>query len=299
MLCNRNMTLYHTDNKNSLSLQMHHCGFQHCEPDYHYTITMLPYHVIHFVFEGSGTLVNNQGTFNIQKGEAFFIPAGTTASYTASHKDPWKYGWVGIYADNKNPYLNSLFHNNHIITLTMKLCELEKHLLNIISATDSRVTNINEYIESEFSGNQYVHTVMPTQALEANSRLFHFLAELISTQVKKQVPSSISCDFAFVIKSYIDDHYYEPIKIQDIAESLHLHPNYLTQIFREKYKETPKFYLNNLRLHNAALLLTLTDNPISNISTSVGYISQYHFSSSFKKLFGYSPTEYRKKMTKR
>lgn len=299
MLCNRNLVLYHTENKNSLSLQLHHCGFQQCNPGYHYTITMLPYHVIHFVLEGSGTLISSHGTHEIHKGEAFFIPAGSTSEYTASHKDPWKYCWIGIYADINNPYLDALFHNTSIIKLAMDLDLLEKYLLNIISVTDSRVTHMQKYNETDFSGDQYVHTLIPTQALEANSRLFHFLAELINKQGQNNLQTTVPHDFAFAIKSYIDNHYFEPIKIHDIAENLHVHPNYLTQLFRDKYKETPKSYLNNLRLHNAALLLTLTDYPISNISTAVGYTNQYHFSSAFKKMFGDSPTEYRKKKTKR
>jgi len=159
--------------------------------------------------------------------------------------------------------------------------------------------NLKKYDELKFPGDQYIHTIVPSQALEANSRLFHFFAVLIESQTENEFKSVEPQKFAISIKTYIDNHYFEPIKIKDIAERMHVHPNYLTQIFREKYNETPKLYLTNLRLHHAALLLTLTDYPISNISSGVGFTSQYHFSSAFKKLFGKSPTEYRIQMTRR
>ena len=69
--------------------------------------------------------------------------------------------------------------------------------------------------------------------------------------------------------------------------------NYLSHVFYETYHQTPKAYLNSFRLHKAALLLTLTDQSVSNISTAVGFNSLHHFSKSFKNVFGCSPTSYR------
>lgn len=294
MIGNRNLIFYNSEYKDSLSLQLHHCGIQHCEPDYHFNISMRPYHIIHFVLEGNGTFVNEQGPQKIQKGEAFFIPAGSSAHYTASHTDPWKYCWVGIYADVKNPYLSSLFQKGPIIHLEMELATLEQYVLSIIAVTDPRAANIESYREADFSGEQFIPITLPSQSLEANSRLLHLMAKLIKTQTENTPHTTAIEDFALAAKSYMDNHYFEAIKIQDVADILHIHPNYLTQVFREKYKQPPKAYLNSLRLHHAALLLTLTDYPISTISDTVGFSNPYHFSRAFKKLFGDSPGNYRK-----
>lgn len=293
MIGNRNLLLYNTENKDSLALQLHHCGIQHCKPNYHFHISMRPYHIIHFVLDGKGTFVNESSTHAISKGDAFFIPAGSSAHYTADHDDPWKYCWVGIYADNVNPYLNALFKDTAIIKINMDLFVLEKLVLDIISVTDSRASEIHTYNEADFSGEQFIPITLPSQALDANSKLLHLLARLMETQTKNHFQLSSIENYALAAKSFIDEHYSEPIKIQDVADTLHIHPNYLSHIFHETYHQTPKAYLNSFRLHKAALLLTLTDHPVSYISTAVGFNSLHHFSKSFKNVFGCSPTNYR------
>lgn len=293
MIGNRNLLLYYTEDKASLALQLHHCGMQHCAPNYHFQISMRPYHIIHFVLEGTGTFVDQLGTHELHKGQAFYIPAGSSAHYTASHDDPWKYCWIGVYADNKNPYFETLFESNTVLNIAMDLDDLEQLILSIISVTDSRITDIKKYSEIDFAGEQFIPITLPSQALEANGRLLHLFAKLIESQTENQFDLTSIENHALAAKSYIDAHFSEPIKIQDVADALHIHPNYLSQIFRETYKQSPKAYLNSFRLHKAALFLTLTDHPVSTISTMVGFSSQHHFSKSFKSVFGCSPTDYR------
>ena len=297
MIGNRNLLLYHTEDKSSLALQLHHCGMQHCTPDYSFHISMRPYHIIHFVLDGHGTFVNSSGSYHLQKGQAFFIPAGSSAHYKASHSDPWKYCWIGVYADITNPYLKYIFENSSVININMDLLELEQLILSIISVTDSRIIDIEQYKEHDFPGGQFIPITLPSQALEANSKLLHLFSKLIETQTDNVFQLSTIEDHAIAAKSFIDEHFSEPIKVQDVANALHIHPNYLSQIFHDKYKQSPKAYLNSFRLHKAALLLTLTDHSIASISTSVGFSTQHHFSKSFKQVFHVSPSDYRKNNT--
>lgn len=51
-------------------------------------------------------------------------------------------------------------------------------------------------------------------------------------------------------------------------------------------------YIRNIRLNHAAKLLKEKKMDISQIAYAVGYSNQAHFSTSFKKHFGVSPTEY-------
>jgi len=54
-------------------------------------------------------------------------------------------------------------------------------------------------------------------------------------------------------------------------------------------------YLTNIRISNAKkLLISNSDVPIKEIALMVGYYSPRHFSTIFKKLTNYYPTEYRK-----
>ena len=53
-------------------------------------------------------------------------------------------------------------------------------------------------------------------------------------------------------------------------------------------------YIKRMRIEEAIRLLTETDMNINEISDSVGFSYPRYFSSVFKELTGYSPTQYRK-----
>ena len=59
---------------------------------------------------------------------------------------------------------------------------------------------------------------------------------------------------------------------------------------------TPKKYLNNVRMKNAAAMIDLygDDLSLSEIAEKCGIIDSSIFSRVFKKHFGISPTEYKK-----
>jgi transcriptional regulator GlxA family with amidase domain len=68
--------------------------------------------------------------------------------------------------------------------------------------------------------------------------------------------------------------------------------------FTEKVKGftgfSPLHYLINLRIAEAIKLLRQTNRSLTDIALSTGFYSSQHFSSTFKKLTGYTPRDYRK-----
>ena len=54
-------------------------------------------------------------------------------------------------------------------------------------------------------------------------------------------------------------------------------------------------YANERKLSAALFQLTETDDPIVEIAYRTGFENQFYFSTCFKKKFGCSPSEYRKK----
>ena len=94
--------------KSASDLAIHHVGWEQCPPGYHYGPRICPYHIIHFVFSGSGTLFIDQSAQKVQAGQAFLIPADKIASYEASADDPWKYYWIGFLGTNASGYVRLL-----------------------------------------------------------------------------------------------------------------------------------------------------------------------------------------------
>jgi AraC-like DNA-binding protein len=71
-----------------------------------------------------------------------------------------------------------------------------------------------------------------------------------------------------------------------------------TTLFNEKVKNytgfTPLNYLINIRISEAIKLLKKEDVSITDIALDTGFYSSQHFSTTFKKLTGYTPSEFRK-----
>lgn len=134
-----------------------------------------------------------------------------------------------------------------------------------------------------------------------------YLMQMILLIFREQCkPASSSEGYAFEsvnknrvvdkIISYFQDHYSEKISLDHIAENMYLSPFYISKIFKSETGDTPINYLINIRLERAKILLENGDNgSIQEIAAMVGYDDAYHFSKLFKKRYGMSPSEARKR----
>lgn len=78
-----------------------------------------------------------------------------------------------------------------------------------------------------------------------------------------------------------------------LARAAHLSPAHFSREFRRAFGETPHQYLLTRRLERAAALLRTTDRTVADICLNVGLRSVGSFTTSFRRLFGLSPTAYR------
>ena len=88
---------------------------------------------------------------------------------------------------------------------------------------------------------------------------------------------------------------YSGIKISDVADYIGINRTYLTAIFKAKMHMSPQEYLMHVRMDKSKELLIKTDVPIYVVAKEVGYNDQLAFSKIFRKKYGLSPEQYRKK----
>ena len=94
---------------------------------------------------------------------------------------------------------------------------------------------------------------------------------------------------------YVHEHYREPLTNDLLGEVFGFHKNYISAIVKEYTGMPLHRYLNSVRLARAIDMLNGRDAPISEIARECGFSDIYYFSRYFRKAFGVSPTEYRKK----
>jgi AraC family transcriptional regulator of arabinose operon len=88
-------------------------------------------------------------------------------------------------------------------------------------------------------------------------------------------------------------HLDRPVRIDEVARSTGLSTSRISRLFRQQTGTSIQQFLEGRRLEMARQRLSLTDQPISRISTDLGFSNPFYFSRRFTKCFKRSPSEYR------
>jgi AraC-like DNA-binding protein len=94
-------------------------------------------------------------------------------------------------------------------------------------------------------------------------------------------------------KDLADARFAEPLEVDDLACAAGLSKAHFSREFRRTFGESPYVYLMTRRLERAAALLRTTDYTVAEICLEVGLQGVGSFTTSFKRMFGMTPTEYR------
>jgi two-component system response regulator YesN len=93
------------------------------------------------------------------------------------------------------------------------------------------------------------------------------------------------------ILQYIRSNIEAEIRRTDIAEAVHLNPNYISRLFRNKTGKSVKEYIMEEKMKLAKELVRNTALPISVITMKVGYNNFSYFAQVYRKMNGLSPAE--------
>jgi AraC-like DNA-binding protein len=94
-------------------------------------------------------------------------------------------------------------------------------------------------------------------------------------------------------KDLADRRYFESVRVDDMADAAGLSRAHFSREFKGAFGESPHAYLLTRRLERAADLLRTTDRSVADVCLSVGLQSLGSFTTSFKRAYGRTPTEYR------
>jgi two-component system response regulator YesN len=133
--------------------------------------------------------------------------------------------------------------------------------------------------------------VMPHQSLKTWIRQLEAHGERTMLEAARE--DSRSADVVGQVIAYVDKHYMHDIGIGQIAEQLHITPNYLSSLFHKKTGATFMEYLTRTRMLRAKELLADPNLQIQQVAEQVGYCSARYFTKLFTRFAGCYPSEYR------
>lgn len=94
-------------------------------------------------------------------------------------------------------------------------------------------------------------------------------------------------------KDLADSRYTEPLTVDDLALAAGLSRAHFSREFKKTFGQSPHQYLMIRRLERAASLLRNTDWSVARVCVSVGLEGIGSFTTSFGRMYGKTPTQYR------
>ena len=171
-------------------------------------------------------------------------------------------------------------------TVTMNLNWLIFRLINLAAEQDESVNQdeVLSYISGSVSKEEII------RGSRAHMRKFACKYAEYLVQLRKNVSKGILAE----IENEIKEHYAENLTLRELGQKYYINSSYLGQIFRKRYGQSFKNYLNYYRIKEAASQLIRTDKKIGQIAEDVGYHDLDYFISRFIEQEGCTPSRYRK-----
>ena len=109
----------------------------------------------------------------------------------------------------------------------------------------------------------------------------------------REVKKSYKDDYLAAAVRYLEKHYAEQIRLDDVAKEVMIAKAYLQRMFKAQFHLTIKEYLIRYRIQQSCKLLSETELSIGEVAEKVGFMDLKHYYNMFKRIFDMTPGAYR------
>ncbi len=247
-------------------------------------------HRLFVIDSGEARILAGEREYVVRSGGVLFIRSGVLYRYLSFSED------FSMYSFNFDMTRRYAEHNVPIPPDNAELCRrtvLEggeytvEELGCVLYVTDGEAPAIAARIERE-----YRHA-----SLYYDVRCGHLLADLLALTLRSAVRNDMPKAVRLVseVTGYIREHYAEECDNESICRHFSYHPNYINRLMVEHTGMSLHQYVNRTRVGKALALLESGAYPVSEIALLVGFSDPAHFSKTFRKCIGCSPSAYRPK----
>ena len=128
--------------------------------------------------------------------------------------------------------------------------------------------------------------------------MLHELAEsddyrVLSSSSFTNAPASVDSRRVHKVQMYIQEHYKEEIRLNELAGLVGMSPTAFSRFFKLRTGRSISDYMIDIRLGNATRLLADSSMSVAEICYDCGFNNVSHFNRIFRKKKGCSPREFR------
>lgn len=232
------------------------------------------------------------------------------AEYLLKAGDLFLMGPNVMHKTHKEPGVSGVVYNivfDATILQSVNYCSLENKCIQSFLSYLSIFQH--HYIESEKLPEEVFHLLVKMHQCYHSYQVYNcvyiraYLLELIaklceykifeveSTDISKQVIDAIQGTL-----DYINTHYNERITLADMAEKANLSYYYYSKMFKMITGKTFVSFLASVRVFMAEKLMLTGNYTLQEIADQVGICPQSNFNHTYKRIRGFSPNEFMKRV---
>jgi AraC-like DNA-binding protein len=246
-----------------------------------------------YIPEGSAVFWLGTNKYELQAGEALFIPSGTIHA--------------GFVTDLSAPYLvyAIVFDLNLLSGRTYDVIQskyidplLEQTLLLPSLIQPTTIWEKNMISELVCIVELFEKKPVAFELL-IKAKLYNLFAEFIAnlqeTPQERPITASLyKIERLKKVLQFIDESFPLRIQINDVASLISMSEGHFCRFFKAMVRKTPMEYINTVRINQAAKLLSQTDKKVIDIAMEVGFENTSYFIKLFKLHKKCTPSDFRK-----
>jgi AraC family transcriptional regulator len=135
---------------------------------------------------------------------------------------------------------------------------------------------------------------VPRDEFRGDEELVALMRDALAMEPPRRVPAPNTRRLIRRTKEYLDAHFTEPVLLSDVATAVDASPAYLTDVFRRFEGISLHRYLTQLRLARSLIELPHAAD-LTMLALELAFSSHSHFTFAFRRAFGCTPSEYRRR----
>ena len=230
----------------------------------------------------------------------YFITPNQKISWNIDNKSRLRKKMIAVTENfvNESPILNNMLFDFPFLHNDKPMAYLLKE--DQVQLFDEMFSNIEKLYKSNYNSKYELITLNIKIILLIIKDTFE-MVDSENTNLKNQLLNNndkIIGDFFSLLNSEILDISKPKINynVKYFANRLNVHPNYLSKVLKDKTNKTAKQHLDYSYLEISKKLLTKSSMTIKEISFFLGFNEPAHFTSFFKRLVGFTPQSFRRKL---
>ena len=250
---------------------------------------------MYYIDEGKGSISNDKDAWVLEPGYMYLIPSFTLCNLQClDHLEQY---FIHFFEDAVDGI--SLFHNSRTV-FKIKATGGDignfKRLLEINPGRKiNRSPNPKDYEKNVYY--QEYEALNSQQSYELFLETQGILLQLISKfigpeQLQKSDTTGIPSKVVDLL-GFIQLNLGKRLSVQQLANMVNQHPDYLSRLFLKLTGERPLSYIHTKRIERAQYLMMTTQLSLSQIAEATGFDNLPHFSKVFKKKTSLTPGQYR------